>query len=778
MFGERYRRAAALTESIVREMDRGNRVTVLACDSTCREPQAGLVNAGPDAARAVAEFLSAVTPEGGSDVAFAVRRGKEALRGSPRGAQRIVYVGDGTPTIGPVSPAFMRREIEAAVPRDAGTVTAVAIGADADTATLATLAEAGGGVMVPYVPGQTLLDAAYALLGATYGTTLGDVRVELPEGLTELAPQRIGSIRAGGEAMLVARMNAATISGTLTVHGTIAGAPFEQSYPLTVDSTTSKGNAFVPRLWAAGKIADLEQQPDAASRAQAIDLSARFHVASRYTSLLVLESAAMMHAFGLERVDRAPLWAGDGVAESTSADAETAIDDGDEGRGMLSDKSLMNELATGSPGEGAASESARRSRAAPDAPAEKEYREPAPAPRAMAMGAEHHAAPAPAPVAPHAANKPKAEMDSRADLDGPEKKSAAPATATAGGLGTSAGGYAYQPRDDMSGPLLMPPPYAPPPPNFGRRYIPMRKIWERVGRIVVPPALPDRVTSEAVTLAELAAAGTDPTRESLKRLYTLYVMGGRLDGAADVAERWSSKDPLDPDALTARADVAAARGDRDAAIRILGSVLDVRPGDNKAAFRLARLYRWAGNAELACRHSMAAAQIRATDEKLLSEAVRCTRDLGAEGVASDLMALADERTRRAADILLAAKPADPSVLSGDLRVEATWGGGDDLDLALLAPDGGRVSWLGAPTKAVITARDVQSTTHEGLALRGGAPGDYLVEVTRPAAHRGTVRGSLTIYLAGARAVAPFELDGTGKRVALLKITTRPRLVPL
>ncbi|HVW28322.1 MAG TPA: VIT domain-containing protein, partial [Polyangiaceae bacterium] len=305
MYGERFRRAAAIAESIVREMDRGDRVTVLACDTTCREAPGGLSSAGPEAARAVSEFFASVTPEGGSDVAAAVRRGRDALRGAPKGAARVVYVGDGTPTIGAVAPAFLRREIEAAVPRDAGTVTAVAIGADADVATLSMLAEAGGGVLVPYVPGQTLTDATYALLGATYGTTLCDVRVELPDGLRDLAPQRIGTLRAGGEALLVARMDAPSISGTLTIHGTISGAPFEQRYPLEIDATTSKGNAFVPRLWAAGEIAELEQRPDAASRSQAIELSSRFHVASRYTSLLVLESAAMMHAFGLARDERA-----------------------------------------------------------------------------------------------------------------------------------------------------------------------------------------------------------------------------------------------------------------------------------------------------------------------------------------------------------------------------------------------------------------------------------------------------------------------------------------
>jgi tetratricopeptide (TPR) repeat protein len=305
----------------------------------------------------------------------------------------------------------------------------------------------------------------------------------------------------------------------------------------------------------------------------------------------------------------------------------------------------------------------------------------------------------------------------------------------------------------------------------------MRKVWDRVGHVVTPAAVPASVTADALAAAERDADG-DGNRGAVKRLYTLELLSGNLDRAGAVAERWSLKDPLDPDALTARADVAAARGDRDLAIRILGSVVDVRPGDHKAQWRLARLHRWAGRPELGCRHSLAIAQIRPNDAKLIAEAVRCARDVGRPDVASDIMAAADDATRRAADGLIAQPQVDPAALIGDLQVQATWSGGDDLDLALLPPDGYRVSWLGAPTRAIITARDVTSTGREGLALNGAAPGDYLVEITRPAGHRGVIRGSLDVNAAGERRTVPFVLDGSSARVALVRITTKSRLVPL
>src|SRR5207237_9209034 len=113
--------------------------------------------------------------------------------------------------------------------------------------------------------------------------------------------------------------------------GKVGSTPFEQRYPMTVSATTSKGNAFVPRLWAAAKIHDLEEEADGASRKLAVDLSGRFHVASRYTSLLVLESDAMMQAFGLGRDERTALWTGETAAESSGTEGDTAIADKDDG---------------------------------------------------------------------------------------------------------------------------------------------------------------------------------------------------------------------------------------------------------------------------------------------------------------------------------------------------------------------------------------------------------------------------------------------------------------
>lgn len=64
MFGERFTRAASLAASMVREMDRRDRLYVMACDTTCRSMSPGPSAPGTAASDEVTRFFAAVQPEG------------------------------------------------------------------------------------------------------------------------------------------------------------------------------------------------------------------------------------------------------------------------------------------------------------------------------------------------------------------------------------------------------------------------------------------------------------------------------------------------------------------------------------------------------------------------------------------------------------------------------------------------------------------------------------------------------------------------------------------
>ncbi len=278
MFGERFARARLLASSIVREMDRRDSFVVLACDTVCRPmsgESAGSVRPeAPSAAAAetVERFLGGIEPDGGSDIAAAMSAARTAAGPSNGKELRVIYLGDGTPSVGPTRPAHLETAVRSSMPTGDGAVVAVALGADADMTSLAALARGGGGVVVPYVPGQKVASAALDVLGAAYGVVLRDVEVELPAGLSQVSPARLDPIRAGGETILVARMNDRNVAGTIKIRGRVAGERFEQSYPLALTASTSSGNAFVPRLFAAAKIADLERAGDESQKATVIEL--------------------------------------------------------------------------------------------------------------------------------------------------------------------------------------------------------------------------------------------------------------------------------------------------------------------------------------------------------------------------------------------------------------------------------------------------------------------------------------------------------------------------
>jgi hypothetical protein len=755
MYGEGFERAKKLATRLTRELDPAGSVTVLSCDSTCRQLPTEFLTPGPGAALEVERFLASTTAEGASDLTQAIATANRALAAVPGERVRdIVYVGDGTPTVGPIRPATVTSAVDDSLSGSRARVTAVAVGSASDLDSLAAIARAGGGLVLPYAPGQTLSEATLGVLSATYGSALRDIEVVLPEGLRAAAPEKLDTILAGAEANLGARMDAGEVDGSLILRGKVGDAPFEQRYPVHLSATDNAGNAFVPRLYAAARIADLEQNGGSEAKKEALALSTQFSVASRYSSLLVLESEAMFHAFGLNASSQARSFTGEDLAEKSDTQGELQVPGSEE----------QSELDRSSSALGSALSADKKSATGSSRGFDASDASGAGGPLGM-LGASQAAPAALAKAAPGSparaeANSPRPSFD-----DGfaqpPPAAEPTPSTAPA-------------PTAQLARPdhwdLPTPPPR--------RRMIPMRRVWDRKGQITTTRFVPLAASISAVADAERALAAQPDRRSAVKKAYSLYAVSADLGRATSLVERWAGKEPLDPDALTARADLAARRGDRELAVRILGSVVDVRPDDVASQKRLARLYRWSGRAALGCRHAMAIAELRAADPKLLADALRCARSGNASRWASDALSLVDEKTARAAEALAAAPAPDDTRLLGDLRVEATWSDDADLDLALLHPDGHRVSWLGAPTRELISAQHVLDHDREGLALSGARPGEYAVEIVRSEGRSGPVHGELTLFAAGETRRIPFTLDGERMTIALAEIKMVPRLVPL
>lgn len=705
MVGERFARAAKLVEAMVEEMDRRDRVTVLACDTTCRAAGPELMDPGPSAAQKVRSFLSSVQPDGATDLVGALRYAMRVAQPSSERELRITFVGDGTPSVGAIRSQHIMRETARLVPDGKATVSAVAVGADADTTSLAALARGGGGVMIPYLPGERMRAVALRVLGTAYGRVLRRPALQLPEGLTDVYPKVLDSIPAGSESLVVARMTRPLVDGTIRLRGTVGGEDYEQSYPIRLEASSSPGNAFVPRVYAATKIADLEASQGEASKSEVIELSKRFAVASRFTSLLVLESEAMFRAFGVERTTlTVPLWTGEHEAESSGADGITAYEEAQEAAARL------DGMLGGGEAKGKAS-----TMAAPPAPAK-----------------------------------------------------------------------ARESFDEIAGPFAAAPPAAArpsptvaAPDRRGRRdnRVPMRRVWDRKGSVSSDVGDIRAAVAKALTQAEAEAYANPDSRTKLERLLGLYAVSGQLDRADQLASRWASRDPLDPGALVARADLAARRGDRATAVRILQGMADVRPGDPAIQEWLAGVFEAMGDREHACAHRLALAQHRGSDATALSNAVSCSRSTGWSSFADALLSDINTDTTRAAVERELGNVRGEKPHRGDLRVEASWEPGVDLDVALVSKRGQRLSWLGDP-KGRVTVRDAVDSHRESLAVFNAPAGEYVVELTRASdADDGRpVHGTVRITAAGVTRTVPFVMTGTRTEVAAAKIFYTSRLV--
>ena len=766
MVGERFSRATRLAAGIVREMDRRDSFMLLACDTTCQVMGAALgANSpqirepSPASADDVERFLGSIEPDGGSNLFTAMQAARTAA-GSLGGKElRVLYLGDGTPTVGPTKTSTVEAAVRQALPSGDGSLIAVALGSDADTNTLSAMARAGGGVMVPYVPGQRVSAAAVDVLAAAYDSELSDVRVDLPAGLTGVTPSAMDSIPAGGEAFVYARMSGSAVHGNVVVHGRVHGEPFEASYPTDITASTSAGNAFVPRLFAAAKIADLERAGRIEDKESIIALSQRFAVASRYTSLLVLESEAMFKAFGLDRNSVDTAFSGEMGATSsraTKADEEQRADGPHASRKDLGlDDDLKKEKA-GSDMGGGLSMDGERDKA------------PSVAPRPQGSPGFFNEEPA-ATASAVAATPPPAPPPAQQPQPGVVNGSAAGDAVTIPQV--AAKGRRVAPDDAGPG-------WRTPPTHGGRVMIPMRKVWDRKATFINGNVLATQLAS-TISDIETAQKASPDSRDKTVALYQALMATGRLGEASELAAKWAERDALDADALTARADLAAMNGDRDKALRILSGLADIRPGDKAIQQRLIGTFAEMNAPSLACQHRISLADLDPTDGTAVANAALCSQNLGFGTVSNALLDEVDPSQRDRVQLLMKTAKLDAPAVIGDVRIEAKSTSTGSLDVALIDKNGHRLSLLGSPIKNVTMTCSNTQASDETCGVNGLTSGNFVIEVARTTPGSAPVSGTVLLSMPGGETRSvPFTLTGNRVEVGTMNVFFTSRLVPV
>ncbi|HEY4059627.1 MAG TPA: VIT domain-containing protein [Kofleriaceae bacterium] len=746
MVGERYTRASNLALEMIGQMDRRDHFSLSACDSDC-VTLGDMRTPTQLTAKEAKAFLAEQQVAGASDIVQSIR--KSADFASEDGREKwVIFVGDGFASTGFRKAADVEHAL-ASVTAKGVSVSTIGIGGDADATVLAAAARGGGGSFLAWTPGESVNMVATTALDSINGAQLRDAKVELPEGLADIAPTVLSTVRSGEEVLLAARMTS-DVNGKVVVTGMVGNEPFRQEYPVHLSVSGSAGNGFVPRLWASLAIAQLERRGEGDDRIQTIALSQGYGVMSKETSLLVLESDKMFDAFGVDRTQPQNKWTGEDSLDEVVADGALA----------LQDDAKTSAIATGgaASGGGTASgfvggdsvsldESASLGKKGTSAPAS--VATPTPAPVAQA------APPPPAPAKKAVEKTPVSDKAEQKDaIASPKAKIASGPPSNSR---RSDGRAAAFDDDEM----------------INRNMIPMRRIWVRTPSIAAFSGTSSAIT-KAVADAEDALAANPDSREKHRALVQALAYAGDIDRAKEVAAKWLDRDRLDPQALGYTADLLGRDGQRELALRTLAGLVDLDADSIPLHNRMIGAYEASGRLSQACSHRIALAAIQPKDMTAAGAAMRCLRAVGRDADAELVKkALPDDQARSAAEKAATVAGLDKKP-SGDLVMNASWQGNVDLDISLVTPSGERVSWMGGRTDAV--AKDASSNDREALALRSLKKGNYLLEITRGTASTGVIRGTLDVSALGQRRTLPFELTSERTTVGRIQVSLQEQWV--
>lgn len=763
MYGERYTRAIRLVTRMVDNVDRTDRVGILACDTSCVTFGEGMSYASAELSARADNFLRSRRPAGASDLVRALSEASRvATSANTREARavQVVYVGDGVATIGERRVSSISSEVER-LTRDAHVaINTVGLGNDSDPLVLSEIARVGGGHYVPYVPGQRISSAALAVLEATYGATLRTPEIQLPPCVHDVSPSVLPNLRAGEEIVLTGRFEC-TGQEQLSLHGKVGGEEFTQHYPIDLARASSSANAFVPRLWARAKVTDLERLDRSEDRETIVKLSHDYFVMSRHTSLLVLESEAMFRAFDVDRVARTDAWTGAEDIVGADSDGTEAVVEATPDVTALSGLTAqagsidpgITRLLGGGASRGSGSGAGGGGWAAPAADARGRSGE--------------RFSEADDVLAGDNSRGHRSEFEGRRAADPAPSATPRPSDAERAPAAPALGATATTPRQEQANesPMVMdqpiqmyrtiPPqrPFTPPPPPPGRW---MRRVWRTIREgNVSNNTQPTSSDLRLLSVSEDALRASPDSRDRYREAARAAARTGDLDRARALAESWLGRDALDTEALTYLADAVGRMGESDEALRLLTGVVDLRPDDRALQERLMNAFRRAGNNTQACAFQVALDEIDHR-ESASSRASRCAS-----------MSTASES------------------MSGDIRVDASWSGGENLDISLITPQGTRLSWMGGRTQ--VFGFGANSSSSEVLGLRRATAGSYIVELSRTNAgaqqegkRNDYTRGVVTINVLGVARTIPFVLTGSRAVVGRAEVIARriPELVSM
>lgn len=267
--------ARAATGALLAHLGKDDRVVVWAGDASLRAVAPGRDKLAPvdEAGRRDILARLADTPRGGAtDLGAMLATAAAGLDPARRGA--VVYIGDGSPTVGELALADLRERLDK-LPRPVR-IFGIGVGDGADMAILKGLSRGAFAERVGDANGAAR--AAIRLLEVAERPARLGASVDLGPTVERIFPRDLGAVVAGEGQLVVGRLTGAPPSAM-----TVKTAAGEQRVPLRIASIEDRGD--LRRRWAEGRLAQMLDE--AVGRAAMVDLGTRNGIITPVTSLYV-----------------------------------------------------------------------------------------------------------------------------------------------------------------------------------------------------------------------------------------------------------------------------------------------------------------------------------------------------------------------------------------------------------------------------------------------------------------------------------------------------------
>jgi uncharacterized protein YegL len=310
MRGAKLEQAIAAGHALLQTLRTGDRFRLIAFADDVEANTPALTAVSPAALRDARAWLDALEARGGTNIGDALRTALATTANPRRESEAlplVLLVTDGQPTTG-----MRALEILDSAPKWRGDtrVFTFGVGADVDASLVEQLAIGGRGAAQFVRPEESVERAVSLVAQRLAAPLLSNVKVAVDGGtLRQLYAPGGVDLMAGQELIFLARYTGSA-KGQVRVTGVSGNDLRVVRAPYAFGSRDS-ANAFVPRLWAVQRVADLDAERRRRGPNDEIDdelrlLGERFGVPTPLTSYLVLEPTAVaqrsvQRGFGLGR---------------------------------------------------------------------------------------------------------------------------------------------------------------------------------------------------------------------------------------------------------------------------------------------------------------------------------------------------------------------------------------------------------------------------------------------------------------------------------------------